>query len=248
MYGSVPLVQFKDVALKVNEYRAGKLEKKHQSLLNRFYAKRRQHEKYLLKDINLNICSGDRIALIGRNGAGKTTLLKLLARSKSHSLGEAIFNTSKIFFIGNHQIGFSPKATLVENIYLNGLSKGIPYKVLKDKENKILQFAELGDFSSKNVNTLSAGQRVRLALSISLHADADLYLIDEWVGALDHYFFTKFNSALVKKLSQSKALIIASHNEHLLKRLCNQAMVVENGMIKQQGEIDRVLKENSLEN
>lgn len=243
-----PLIRFEGVDLVVNEYRTISGDISHSSLLGRFYSKRKLYEKELLSDINLSINSGDRIALIGRNGAGKTTLLKLLSRSKSHSRGVAVFNTRKIFLIGNHQIGFSPKATLVENIYLNGLSKGISYRLLKDREAEILEFAELEEFSGKNVDTLSAGQRIRLALSISLFADADIYLIDEWIGALDHYFFKKFNAALVDKLSQSKALVIASHNENLLKKLCNQAILIEDGVLRQKGEISAILGSNVMDN
>jgi len=247
MEEKTPLISLKGVELSVNEYFGGGHTKK-ASFLGRLYAKRKLHEKKLLTNIDLDIYSGDRIALIGRNGAGKTTLLKLLAGTKGHTGGSAVFNTKKIFLIGNHQIGFSPKATLSENIYLNGLSKGIRYRVLKNNESEILDFAELGSFSSRNVNTLSAGQKIRLALAISLYADADIYLIDEWIGALDGYFFSKFNKVLVEKLSRSKALVFASHNERLLKKLCNHAIVLNNGEFIAKGEIAKIFEQNTLKN
>jgi ABC-type polysaccharide/polyol phosphate transport system ATPase subunit len=127
------------------------------------------------------------------------------------------------------------KGTIRENLYLNGLSKGIAYKTLRYNEGNIIHFAELSDYKDRPFNVLSTGQRMRLALSVSLYAESDMYLIDEWIGALDENYFKKYNQAFINKFSSGHSLVIASHNQNLLKKMCNKWMRIEGGRIVDQG-------------
>lgn len=205
------------------------------------WKKRNIDQKEILKKINFSICHGDRVALLGRNGAGKTTLLKMMARIKYPTLGSITFGSQNVrpFLMGNHRIGFVSDGTVYENIVVNGVTKGIKLPLIKERADWVLEFAEMSNYRDIEAGALSAGQNMRVALAVSLLSDADIFLIDEWIGALDKYFFSKFNEALVKKLSASRAIVITSHNNQLLRRLCNRAIVLEAGEVVFDGELDK---------
>lgn len=234
------LVSFKDLELEVDEFSETK-HKGNGGIFSSIYRRKSRSSKKILSNLNFELSSGDRVALIGGNGAGKTTLLKVLAGIRKPSSGEARFSSDNRFLLGNHRLGFLPNATVEENILMNGLSKGIGLAVLKSNIDRILDFAEMINYRNVETSALSAGQNMRIALGVSLIAEADLYLIDEWIGALDKYFFKKFNAALIEKLANSKSLVMASHNNKLLKSMCNLCAVMEEGTIVYFGDLEQGL-------
>lgn len=224
------LIELRDVYLEVDEVRP-RSEIENQTIFKSFYTRKTVISKMILSEISIKVCAGDRIALMGRNGAGKTTLLKLLAGIRTPKKGLAIYKNENHFLLGNHSLGFSNHATIAENIIINGLSKGIGISVLRDNLENILEFSEMTEMRNTETQALSSGQKMRVALAVSLYADADIYLIDEWIGALDSYFFKKFNKALIEKLTKSKSLVMASHNQQLLTKMCNKSIVIDDGKI-----------------
>jgi len=222
-----------------SEYRA---KSKQGSIVSQLYGRKALHEKTILSDISFDVNTGDKIALIGSNGAGKSTLLKVLAGIKKPSLGDCTHFTNKHVMLGDHALGFTNEATVRENIFVNGLSKGIPYRNLKKMAKNVLEFAELPETIDRPIQSLSSGQRMRVALGVTLLIDADLYLIDEWIAALDGYFFTKFSTALKKKMIDSSGMVVASHNRNMLRQVCNKAIWVDQGCVKHIGGLQETLE------
>ena len=232
------LLTLRNVSVVGSEYFA---KNKNSSIISQLYGRKVLREKTILNNISFEIYSGDKVALIGSNGAGKSTLLKVLAGVKKPSFGRCKYYTDNHVILGDHALGFTDTATVRENILVNGLSKGLSYRYLKEMVNHVLEFAELSETIDRPIQRLSSGQRMRVALGVTLLMDADLYLIDEWVAALDGYFFKKFSTALKKKMIDSSGMVVASHNRNMLKQVCNKAIWLDRGRIKKIGGLQEIL-------
>ncbi|ENT79256.1 hypothetical protein H712_00512 [Brucella ovis IntaBari-2009-88-4] len=145
---------------------------------------------HALKGISVDIARGERVALIGHNGAGKSTFLKTIAGLYPISSGtlKVTGTVRSLFDIG---LGFEPDATGRENILYRGLLLGLTPRFMREIEDEIIKFADLGDFIDYPIKTYSAGMQVRLAFAISTAVDGDILLLDEVIGAGDAAFMTK---------------------------------------------------------
>ncbi|ENR05778.1 hypothetical protein H721_00540 [Brucella ovis IntaBari-2006-46-332] len=145
---------------------------------------------HALKGISVDIARGERVALIGHNGAGKSTFLKTIAGLYPISSGtlKVTGTVRSLFDIG---LGFEPDATGRENILYRGLLLGLTPRFMREIEDEIIEFADLGDFIDYPIKTYSAGMQVRLAFAISTAVDGDILLLDEVIGAGDAAFMTK---------------------------------------------------------
>ena len=205
-----------------------------------YVGRRRRTLKPILRDVSFDVNSGDRIALIGPNGAGKSTLLRLLAgvyRPSSGTLAvrghsEGIFDVS---------LGFNQEATGRENIYLRGLRLGMAFSEITERIDDIVAFAEIGEVIDLPISTYSNGMRYRLAIAVSTIVVPDILLLDEWIGAGDAGFRNKAEARIRTMLDTTKALILASHNEALLKQICNRGIVLAVGERVFDGPIDAAL-------
>lgn len=112
---------------------------------NRNSASTVKEEFWALKDINLEIKEGDRVAILGRNGAGKSTLFKILSRIIEPTEGRIKVKgrISSLLEVGT---GFHPDLTGRENIFLNGAIMGMTYKQIKLKFDEIVAFSEIEKF------------------------------------------------------------------------------------------------------
>ena len=194
-----------------------------------------------LRGINLDVQEGDRVALFGRNGAGKSTLLRVLAGTLPHSAGE-LDVTGKIYSFFGRNIGVNVMLSGYENLYIRGLLLDLPDEVINAKMAEIAEFTELGDSLERPVSTYSAGMRARLTFGMLMFVDADVLLVDEGLGAGDKFFIDKARAFVDQLLDNSKILIFASHAEHLLKRFCNKALLLEHGRMVEYGDFDKVRK------
>jgi ABC-type polysaccharide/polyol phosphate transport system ATPase subunit len=190
-----------------------------------------------LQNINLNLRSGCRLALMGHNGAGKTTLLRTLAGIYRPTAGRFAVEGRRVplFDIG---LGFDEEATGYENIKLRGLLLGFSSEQIEGRTQQIAEFSGLGDFLDFPVRTYSSGMLLRLMFSIAVSIEAEIVLMDEWIAAGDQDFVQHANERLNALIDRSHILVFASHNTELLKSLCNQAVVLDGGRIAFNGSID----------
>jgi ABC-type polysaccharide/polyol phosphate transport system ATPase subunit len=112
---------------------------------------------------------------------------------------------------------------------------------LKKKADIIAEFSELGDFLDLPMRTYSAGMKARLAFAISTHVETDILLLDEVVATGDARFLKKANERLESFARESKVLVLASHNNKVLREICNKALLLEHGRIKAYGPVDEVV-------
>jgi len=214
----------------------------HRSLgLGFFTGPQVREEKHALKGINLDIHEGDRIALLGKNGAGKSTLLKVLSGVLPATAGSLTVEGRVYSFFGRN-VGINPFLSGYDNLYIRALFHGLSSSAIKSKLKEIAEFTELGDDLERPVLTYSAGMKARLTFSMLMFVEADIMLVDEGLGAGDKYFIEKARAYVDYLLDKSKILIFASHSEHLLKRFCNKAVLLENGQVKANGPFEDVLR------
>ena len=194
-----------------------------------------------LKDINLHLQDGDRVGLVGHNGAGKSTLLRLLSGIYEPTRGSAVVRgrVAPVFDLG---VGMDPEISGYENIIIRGLFLGQTRKAMNRKMDEIAEFSELGDYLAMPLRTYSTGMRIRLALGVVTSIDPEILLLDEGIGAVDAAFMAKARSRLVDMVKRSGILVFASHSNEFLAQLCDSALWIDHGEIRQAGPVDEVVE------
>ncbi|HZB19488.1 MAG TPA: ABC transporter ATP-binding protein [Blastococcus sp.] len=194
-----------------------------------------------LRDITVNLEHGARVGLVGHNGAGKSTLLRLLAGIYEPTRGTArvVGRVAPVFDLG---VGMDPEISGYENIIIRGLFLGMTRKQMEERVDDIADFTELGDFLAMPLRAYSTGMRVRLALGVVTSIDPEILLLDEGIGAVDAAFLDKARQRLSDLVDRAGLLVFASHSDEFLMQLCDSAIYMEHGRIKQQGELREVLR------
>jgi len=194
-----------------------------------------------LEDITISIEHGDRVGLVGHNGAGKTTLLRVLAGIFEPAQGQVRISGRPVplFDIG---LGMDSEGTGYENIYLRGLFLGMPRKEISKRLDDIASFTQLGDFLHLPIRTYSTGMRMRLAFAISTSVEPDILLLDEGIGAGDAAFVEQANQRIQSFADSAGIIVLASHSEQLIRRICSTAVLMEHGRVIEFGSVDTVLE------
>jgi len=193
-----------------------------------------------LDKINLQLKDGDRLGLIGHNGAGKSTLLKVLAGIYSPTLGNLEVE-GRIVSTLNITLGFEHEATGYENIYLRGRLLGLTMREIEARIDEIAEFTELGKYLDLPVRVYSSGMLMRLAFAVMTSLESEILLMDEVIGTGDARFIHKAEARLDEFMNRAKIMVIASHSDEVIKDFCNQALLLKNGSIFAQGEVDEIL-------
>jgi ABC-2 type transport system ATP-binding protein len=193
-----------------------------------------------LERVSIKIEHGDRVGLIGRNGAGKTTLLRVMAGIYEPPSGavEVEGRVAPLFDIG---MGMDPESSGYENILLRGLYLGLRKAEIRAKIDEIAEFTELGELLEMPLRTYSAGMFARLAFAISTSIDPEILLLDEGIGAGDEAFLEKAKLRLDALINRARILVLASHSDVLIRRLCNRAILMQNGQVVASGSTDEML-------
>lgn len=207
-----------------------------------FWNKKKADEKIILDDISLMINKGETVALIGVNGSGKSTLLKMMTKIIYPSKG-AIKTNGKITSLLELGAGFHPDFTGRENIYFNASIFGLTKKEINNRLKDIIDFSELGELIDSPVRTYSSGQYMRLAFSVAINVDAEILLIDEILAVGDKHFQDKCFEKLQELKESEKTIVIVSHSLESLKQLCNRGIWINEGKIKLDDKIDKVIEE-----
>ncbi|MHA6801906.1 galactan export ABC transporter ATP-binding subunit Wzt/RfbE [Salinifilum ghardaiensis] len=193
-----------------------------------------------LHDINLSLRHGDRVALVGHNGAGKSTLLRLLSGIYEPTRGSArvVGRVAPVFDLG---VGMDPEISGYENMLIRGLFLGMSRKEMLKRVDEIAEFTELGDYLEMPLRTYSTGMRVRLALGVVTSIDPEILILDEGLGAVDAEFMEKARNRLHALVKRSGILVFASHSDEFLVEMCDTALWMDQGGIKERGDLRHVL-------
>ena len=193
-----------------------------------------------LRDISVSLRRGDRVALVGHNGAGKSTLLRLMSGIYEPTRGRA-FVQGKVAPVFDLAVGMDPEISGLDNILIRGLFLGMTRKQMESRVDDIAAFTELGDYLSMPLRTYSTGMRVRLALGVVTSIDPEILILDEGIGAVDAAFLEKARDRLRDLVSRSGLLVFASHSDEFLADLCDTAIWLEHGRVREQGPLREVL-------
>jgi lipopolysaccharide transport system ATP-binding protein len=216
--------------------------------LEAFLSRRRGHqpqistdEFYALKDVTFSVPSGRVCGIIGRNGSGKTTLLKVLTSITVPEAGEAILR-GRIGSLLEVGAGFHPELDGIENIYLNGAILGMSKAEITSKLDQIIEFADIGAVLETPVKRYSSGMYVRLAFAIAAHLEPDILMIDEVLAVGDAVFQRKSLSKMKNVAGEGRTVLFVSHNMAMVRQLCDMAVYLENGFLKEVGEASSVIE------
>jgi len=201
-------------------------------------------DRLVLNKICIEIEDGERVGIIGENGSGKTTLLRVMAGVFTPDGG--LFNrngdTRSFFDMG---FGWEIELTGRENTYSRSVIDAQPMLSRTDYVNWVGEFSELGDHFDKPLKTYSAGMLARLAFSMCTFGSPQVLLIDEGIGTVDSHFRKKALRRLNEIYGEASVLVLATHDDSLLKQLCTRGVVIHKGKIQFDGTINDALSHNS---
>jgi lipopolysaccharide transport system ATP-binding protein len=195
---------------------------------------------WALKDITLDIYSGEAIGIIGSNGAGKSTLLKILSRITDPTQGYADIygRVGSLLEVGT---GFHPELSGRENIFLNGAILGMRKAEIEQKFDQIVEFAEINKFIDTPVKHFSSGMYVRLAFSVAAHLDPEILLVDEVLAVGDAKFQRKSLGKMDDVTKQGRTVLFVSHNMALIQAFCERGIYLDEGKVAAIGPMNEVI-------
>ena len=192
---------------------------------------------WVLRDINFDVNQGEVLGIIGRNGAGKSTLLKILSRVTSPSLG-CIKVRGRIASLLEVGTGFHPELTGRENIFLNGAILGMTKSEIKNKFDEIVDFSGVERYIDTPVKRYSSGMYVRLAFAVAAHLEPEILIVDEVLAVGDAEFQEKCLGKMKDVSGQGRTVLFVSHNMAAVKSLCKTSLVMQNGLLAFQGDVN----------
>lgn len=195
---------------------------------------------WALRGVSFEIERGEALGIIGRNGAGKSTLLKILSRITDPTTGrvEIRGRVSSLLEVGT---GFHQELTGRENVYLNGTILGMRKREVDAKFDEIVDFSGVERFIDTPVKRYSSGMTVRLAFSVAAHLEPEILIVDEVLAVGDADFQKKCLEKMETVGKQGRTVLFVSHNMPAITRLCQRAVLLDEGKIVQNGQSDQVV-------
>lgn len=226
----------KDIAIKIeNVSKTFKIPHEKVSSLRgaavSMFSRNRGYEEFKALDgVSFEVKKGEFFGIIGRNGSGKSTLLKVLAGIYQPDDGKVMVDgrISPFLELG---IGFNPELSGRDNVYLNATVLGLTKKEIDEKFDSIVRFSELERFIDQKLKNYSSGMQVRLAFSVSIHANREILLMDEVLAVGDSNFQSKCIDEFNKYKKAGKTVILVSHDIYTVQKYCDKAMLIRNGRI-----------------
>ncbi|EHJ52844.1 ABC transporter ATP-binding protein [Streptococcus macacae] len=217
------------------------------AMVNRFKGIKGYKKQHVLRDINFEVEKGDFFGIVGRNGSGKSTLLKIISQIYLPEQGSVTVDGKLVSFI-ELGVGFNPELTGRENVYMNGAMLGFTTEEVDAMYNDIVEFAELQDFMNQKLKNYSSGMQVRLAFSVAIKAQGDVLILDEVLAVGDEAFQRKCNDYFLERKQSGKTTILVTHDMGAVKKYCNKAVLIEDGLVKAIGEPFDVANQYSVDN
>ncbi len=195
---------------------------------------------WALRDVSFQVRKGETLGIIGPNAAGKSTILKVLCRVTAPTRGSVRVDgrMAPLIQLG---AGFQPELTGRENTIINGVILGMSRREIQEKYDQIVEFAELKEFMDTPVKKYSSGMLVRLGLSIVIHVDPEILLIDEILSVGDLAFQNRSLRRLAELREHAGAVVFVSHNLSHVRSICDRVILLARGKILADGEPDDVI-------
>lgn len=194
---------------------------------------------WALDGVDLTVYRGERVGIVGANGAGKSTLLKLLSRVTAPTEGviDIWGRVSSMLEVGT---GFHREMTGRENIYMNGAILGMTRAEIDERMEQIIDFSEVRAFIDTPVKRYSSGMFVKLAFSIAAHLNSEIMIMDEVLAVGDMAFQRKCLDKMREAAEQEgRTVLYVSHNMNTIRRLCDRCIVLDQGRVIYDGEVEK---------
>jgi ABC-type polysaccharide/polyol phosphate transport system ATPase subunit len=193
-----------------------------------------------LKGVSFEVAAGKTFGIIGRNGSGKSTMLKLIAGIGRPTAGTVKVQgrVSALIELG---AGFHPEISGRENVFINGMMLGLTKRDIAARFDEIVHFAELEDFIDSPVKTYSSGMYMRLGFAVAIHVDPDVLLVDEVLAVGDEAFTHKCLDKFAELRRRGRTVLLVTHSLDLVTRFCDEALWLDGGVAKAQGDPKRVV-------
>lgn len=194
-----------------------------------------------LNDINLKVRKGEIFGIIGRNGSGKSTLINLIMGTIPPDRTGKISTKGKLMRL-SLGLGVDPNLSARDNIYVNGSIIGLSFKKIGSIFDDIIEFAGLEEFINTPVKFYSKGMKQRLMFSIAMHANADIFLLDEFFGGTgDEDFKKKSDIAFRQSILEGRTIVIVSHSMQIISKYCDRTVWLDKGKIVEMGKTEKVV-------
>ncbi len=217
------------------KYRLFKNEK--MRLASYFSKKVDYKTKIALDNISLNIKKGESVALFGKNGAGKSTILKMITGVAYPTSGNIRIH-GRVSALLELTAGFDVEMTGRENIYFRGDILGIKKDEMNLIKDKIIEFADLGEYIDQPVRTYSSGMKARLGFAINISVNPDILIVDEALSVGDRAFREKCRKAVKEKIDEGVTFLFVTHSSADAKKFCKRGIVMNQGRIVFDGDIN----------
>lgn len=195
---------------------------------------------HALRNVSLKIGEGETVALLGFNGSGKSTLLKHISGVMQPDSG-TVLTRGRVAGLIEVGAGFHPDLSGRDNVYLNGAILGMSEAEIKEKFASIVEFAEIGEFIDTEVKFYSSGMYLRLAFSVAVHTDPDVFLVDEILAVGDEPFQKKCLAKIKELAAAGKTLVVVSHDLELVSQVCERGVLLEHGTVLMDGPVKEVI-------
>lgn len=238
------IIEVKDVSIKFNLERE-KVNSLKEYLIRKVKGTLEYEEFWALKNVSFKVKKGDSLGLVGLNGCGKSTMLKVIAgvlkpTSGTVSVGGTI---APLIELG---AGFDFDLTAQENVFLNGAILGYSKKQMQEHYDDIVEFSELGDFMNVPVKNFSSGMLSRLAFAIATIGKPDILIVDEVLAVGDFRFQEKCEKRIQNMMGKDTTVLFVSHSIEQVEKLCNKAVWLEKGHLKQIGSVEEICQAYQL--
>ena len=196
--------------------------------------KNRHKDHYALNGVNMEICQGETVGIIGTNGSGKSTILKIITGVLNPTEGTVTRN-GRISALLELGAGFNMEYNGIENVYLNGTMMGFTDKEIEERLPKILEFADIGDYVYQPVKTYSSGMFVRLAFAVAINIDPEILIVDEALSVGDVFFQAKCYRKFEEFKEMGKTIIFVSHDLSSISKYCDRVYLLNKGDLLGEG-------------
>lgn len=196
---------------------------------------------WAVRELSLQVEAGESVGLIGRNGAGKTTILRLLAGITRPTAGK-VQARGRVASLINLGAGFHPELTGRENIYLNGVILGLSRQEVRERFERIVEFADLGPYIDTPLKRYSSGMFARLGFAVAAHVDPDVLLVDEVLSVGDVAFQDRSIRKMLSFRDSGQAILFVSHNLSAVEMMCQRTVWLERGRVRQTGPTAEVVR------
>lgn len=231
-----PIIEFENVTKIYTLYKDSK-----QQFAALFYRSKKLQKHKALDNVSLKIYPGESVGIVGNNGAGKSTLLKMITGVSFPDTGK-ITVQGRVAALLELTAGFSNEMTGRENIYLKGYLLGLKDKEIKGMEDRVVEFADLGEYIDQPVRTYSSGMKMRLGFAININIEPDILVVDEALSVGDANFKKKCKNKIKELIKSGTTVLFVSHNKDNVEEVCKRAIYLRNGSIVCDGTVDEVLK------